>query len=243
MPTTIRLFDFGGDKIFRWIPGDDIRLDFAMRGSRLYGGSFFDSLITDQLDSIDILAERFDISILVPYVSNPSEFVELRTRINSKLNRRVKIGAMLETVAMVYSLKEVAQFADFIAIGSNDLLQSFFDVSRTSEFAAKYYLPYSPSLLRLFNELGLESLNLDIPVRICGQLPLLAFWFPLLLGFGFREFSVEPFALSALRGIAKNSTISDFQSLAQESLKMFSSSDVIDLLERSTQLPQFMSTV
>jgi phosphoenolpyruvate-protein kinase (PTS system EI component) len=232
LPITIRLFDFGGEKIFKWIPKvPDIGLTLGVRGSRLYSFSEYSELLENQLVAISKLVDFHNISILIPYLSSLDDLDSIITKIIAIIPReKVKIGAMLETTSMSLSIPEISQTVDFLAIGTNDLCQSFFGVDRSSSLVSQYFDLYSPSLIRLFSIIGSDSINFGVNIRICGQLSLFPYWMQLLIGMGFREFSIEPAALLTMKKLISTLNIGILRNISRQAVGIFNKDALYEFL-------------
>lgn len=193
LPVTVRLPDFVADKRPAWlgeIPGMEGPL--GLHGPRLYGIEPVRSVLRAVVEAIGTLAPSCDLSILVPYIVERDEFLRWRRLIEDFLPIPVAIGAMAETPAAVLGLRELMAAADFVAIGCNDLMQCVFGADRDIPQVAGFLDPYSPVLLRLLRLVATEAGEEAGRIQLCGLLPQMPGILPVLLGFGYRTFSVEP---------------------------------------------------
>jgi len=104
----------------------------------------------------------------------------------------LKIGVMLEVPALLWQLPALLPMVDFVAVGSNDLLQFLFASDRGNPRLSGRYDPLSPAILAMFRELVDECRRHKVPLSLCGEMagsPLDAM---ALLGVGFRLLSMAP---------------------------------------------------
>ena len=78
------------------------------------------SVYQAQLKAIDILSERFDIRLLIPYLVRHEELRYWADNIRKKLSKPLSIGAMAETPVSALDLANWFDVVDFVAIGCND---------------------------------------------------------------------------------------------------------------------------
>jgi phosphoenolpyruvate-protein kinase (PTS system EI component) len=108
------------------------------------------------------------------------------------------------------------EVADFVSIGCNDLMQCLFAADRDLAEVGRYLDPYSPELFRFLN-LASETAGDNIDsVQLCGLLPQLPAVLPVLLGMGFRAFSVTPVMVPHLAKIAGEVSLSLAEDLARQ---------------------------
>lgn len=197
LPVSWRLLDIGGEKLFQWMrPTAAFRDSLGIRGCRAYGIPLVQSVIQAQLQALIAINAQSRCSLLIPYVSSLAEFQRVRSDLQAELGtNQFSFGAMLETPGACLQAPNIAQSADLVAIGTNDLAQAFFGASRGYSEVEEYLDPYSPALVRFLSLLSDIQGDSIKALRICGQLPLLPHVLEYFIGLGFRRFSVEPLAL------------------------------------------------
>ena len=100
--------------------------------------------------------------------------------------------------------------ADLVGFGLNDLMQSLFGADRDLPAVRAHLDPYAPALYR-FLRLTAELAGPDVKrVQLCGVLPQLPGVLPVLLGLGYRTFSVDVAHAPYLAGtVARRSAAAD----------------------------------
>lgn len=193
LPVTLRLIDIAGDKYPAWMPplkGASKALGF--QGSRLYAMEPVRSVLRAQVAAAGQVAPTRDLRLLVPYLSRTEVFVRLRGDIEAWLPAPAALGAMLETPAAALDIAQWLVLADFVAIGCNDLLQCLFGASRDDETTGALIDPYAPVIFRFLKLVADYAGGGAGQIQLCGLLPQVSGVLPLLLGLGYRSFSVEP---------------------------------------------------
>jgi len=196
---TLRLLDVAAGKLPAWrarLAGSEGPL--GLRGTQLYATEPVRSVYRAQVQAVGRLAGRFALSLLLPNVSGPAEFRRWRTEIEQLLPRPVPIGAMAETPAAALALGETLKIADFVALGCNDLMQCFFGVDRDIPEVSEFLDPCAPALFCFLRQVAEAAGEAVGEVQLCGLLPQSPGILPVLLGLGYRRFSVEPVVIPYL---------------------------------------------
>jgi phosphotransferase system enzyme I (PtsP) len=75
--------------------------------------------------------------------------VERARRVGTKPPKQIRLGAMIEVPSLLFQLPQLLKAADFVSVGSNDLLQFVFAADRTNPVVARRYDTLSPAVLNL----------------------------------------------------------------------------------------------
>jgi phosphotransferase system enzyme I (PtsP) len=149
-------------------------------------------------------------------VSEVAEFEMARMQIGRELERArrvglalpedLELGAMVEVPSLLFELKQILAAADFISIGSNDLLQFIFAADRTNPVVAKRYDTLSPAVLSLMRHLaqGGEEAGRSSQISICGEIagrPLEAM---ALVGLGRTSLSMQASMIGPVKMMIRN---------------------------------------
>jgi phosphoenolpyruvate-protein phosphotransferase len=193
-PVTIRLLDVGGDKT---IPSLRLPVQsnplLGRRGVRLLLA--YPQLARIQLKTLLRLSQTQDIRILVPMVTFEREMQQMRELLvaiarEMGIEKLPPLGAMIETPAAALTVGQIAQQADFLSVGTNDLAQYTLAAGRDDATVSDYYDETHSSILRL---LGIIVRDASVkPVTICGELASREEFISTLLKLGFRGLSVSP---------------------------------------------------
>ncbi|MGH9330880.1 MAG: phosphoenolpyruvate--protein phosphotransferase, partial [Vicinamibacterales bacterium] len=190
-PVTIRTFDVVEDD--REPPGRA-----GLRGLRL--GLARRETFRVQLRALLRAARHGRLRILFPFVTGVDELREARrvvAEVAADLAGRgeappsVPVGAMIEVPAAALAADLLATEADFLAVGTNDLVQFALAVDRADERVSHLYDPLHPAILRLVRAAVRGARRRGRPLSVCGEMaadPALAL---LLVGLGVTELSMR----------------------------------------------------
>ncbi len=231
LPVTVRLLDLAPDKHPAWlcdVPG--MAGPLGLRGTRLYGEEPVKSVFRAELKALSRLAATHDIRLLLPYMTRPEEYDLLREEILHTLKQPLPLGVMIETPAAALALPEWLELVDFVVIGCNDLMQCLFAADRDIPAVAPLLDPYAPVLYRFLRQMAHSASGRLERVQLGGLLPQVPCVLPLLLGLGYRNFSVEPLLTPSMATITASTDTVAAAKLVSEVCAAGKAAEVRELL-------------
>lgn len=216
LPVTVRLLDISPDKAPAWLPASTTDGDVSgLQGVRVFRNETARRVLDAQLAALDDLKTLYDLRVLLPATADHAETGHWTGYVRERL-KNTETGAMAETPAAVLDMHRWFDSADFVAVGCNDLMQCLFGADRERPELRDYLDPYAPALFRLLKDAAeLAAGNLD-RVRLCGLLPQLHGVLPVLIGLGYRAFSVDPWLVPWLAETVRKLAFPDTQTLARQ---------------------------
>ena len=213
----IRLFDLGGDKNFHINDGNDSINDFlGLRAIRYLLKN--KSILEEQLNAIIAAHEKCkNLRIMIPFLSSIEEFDIVKNMLRSLSRSKIPLGVMVETPASIDLLKTLKAELDFLCVGTNDLLQYLTAANRNNRELSDYLQPVHESLLQSL--IRIKKYNQKIEITLCGEISAQVQYLPLLLGLGYKSFSVSPANSGLLRLLLSQLDISDCKVLLEMVLK------------------------
>ncbi len=207
-PAVVRTYDLGGRKLAReMMESAEENPVLGLRGIRLTLAR--PHIFSTQIRALLRAAESGELWIMAPMVSRIEEVEALRrvlAEAAAELSREglahradVRVGIMVEVPAAAIIADSLARAVDFMAIGTNDLIQYSLAVDRNNRSVASLYEPVHPAILRMLRFVIESAGAAGIPVSLCGEMGADAQLLPLLVGLGLRRVSASPSALPALR--------------------------------------------
>ena len=106
---------------------------------------------------------------------------------------------MIEVPSAALAADLLAREVDFLAIGTNDLIQYTLAVDRTDERVSRLYQPLNPGVLRLLRAIRRAAARSGRPVSVCGEMASDPAILAVLIGLGLTDFSMTPRAIPAAR--------------------------------------------
>jgi phosphotransferase system enzyme I (PtsI) len=228
-PVTIRTFDLDlaqAAALTSRVPSHptlERHRPLGVRGIRL--GLTQPAILDTQFRAILRVASKGHVRILLPFVTSVSELRAARARLEAaRTSLRnegvavpdVPLGAMIEVPAAALTADLLAESADFLAVGTNDLAQYLLAADRTDERVAAIADPFHPALLRVLRRLPRLANRRHVPLSVCGELASDPIVLSLLVGFGVREFSMTPAALPAAWRVLADSDSHELANAARE---------------------------
>lgn len=226
---TLRLVDIAADKRPAWLPPSvDVGGALGCQGVRLFDEAPVRSVVDAQLAALSGLGARDRIRLLLPYVTHVAEADRWRRHARAALD--VPVGAMVETPAAALDIRALLAAADFAALGTNDLMQCLFAADRDHHALRGYLDPYAPVLYRFLTRVARDAGAHLNRVQVCGLLAQLPGTLPLLIGLGFRAFSVDTAYIPVLAGRAQETIVRDAEVLAEAVCRAANSAAVREML-------------
>jgi phosphoenolpyruvate-protein kinase (PTS system EI component) len=198
---TVRTLDFGADKTPPFLAGIEERgLELMLAHPEA---------LAAQLRAVLRAGAETRLRLLFPLVRDAAQLRAARALLGQALEAvgwtapRPRVGAMIETPEAAARADEIAAEADFLSIGTNDLVQYTLGLDRerpvaTVESAADpQVLGHIASVVEAAHACGLT-------VEVCGEAagePVLA---ALLVGLGVDELSVAPARLDRIRATVRS---------------------------------------
>ncbi|MEC9367889.1 MAG: putative PEP-binding protein, partial [Pseudomonadota bacterium] len=212
-PVVFRSLDIGGDKMLpymRHAPEANPALGWrAVRMALDRPGLF-----RTQIRALLRAAAGTELRVMIPMVAQCDEFEAAKALVERErwhlqkhghaLPERILLGAMLEVPSLLWQLDRLLPLADFVSVGSNDLLQFMFAADRGNMRVADRFDPLSLPVLRALKHIADEGKRFDTPVSLCGEMagrPLEAM---ALAGLGFRTISMAPASVGPIKAMIRS---------------------------------------
>ncbi len=235
-PVTIRTFDASEARgTGAWRTGGH-RDRFGLRGIR--AGLQHDERFRAQVRALIRASSAGTLRILLPFVTSAEELREARRMITTIAQDAglaeqlvgIPIGAMIEVPAAALTSDALAQDADFLSVGTNDLIQYTLAIDRTDERLAGHYEPMAPAVLRLLRLVAVGVRGTDRPLSVCGEMAADPLLVSLLVGLGFRRFSMTPSSIPVVKRALQTIDSREARRLARQAVRAASAQAVHELL-------------
>ncbi len=173
-PVRFRTLDLGGDKM---LPGAPLQVEEnpAMGWRSLRIGLDRPAMLRRQLRALLLAASGRRLSVMFPMVSTVAEFRAAKNLLFTEAARvrpaptRIDVGSMIEVPALLFQLPALMQEADFVSIGSNDLMQFLFAADRGTPALANRYDLLSPAALEALERIVQAAAVAGVEVSVCGE--------------------------------------------------------------------------
>jgi phosphotransferase system enzyme I (PtsI) len=243
-PVTVRTFDIDEDQLLArrrdgntrssWIePVEHGRSRLGLRATRL--ALKRPELLRRQLRALLRAARHGDLRIMFPFVSGVEEFREAKAVLAeavAELTARgdsvaaVQVGVMIEVPSAAFTSDLLAREADFLTIGTNDLIQCCLAVDRTDDRVSHLYEPLHPSILRLIRLVRRAAARHGRAVSVCGEMASDPVLLALLVGMGLTSFSMAPSAIPTARQVLADAHAARLRRVASHVLRLPSVPDI-----------------
>lgn len=252
-PLVVRIFDIGGDKKVDLHAGEKDAHYFSQIGPELNPALGcrairfllrYPDLLKTQLRAILRASAFGEIHLLIPMVSDLSELRQVRSMVQTiaaELKEKkiafashIPIGCMIEVPSSAIMCDALAQEADFLSIGTNDLVQYVLAADRSNPNTSELYFSTHPSILRMIRMVVASANCARKPVILCGECAADPTLIPLLLGLGIREFSVAARHIPLVKHTIRKWRILEACRLAEGALEHTAAQELKDYLAEET---------
>ncbi|MDX6411438.1 MAG: multiphosphoryl transfer protein [Gaiellaceae bacterium] len=198
---TVRTFDFGADKTPPFLEGEPRRgLTLALAHP---------DALAAQLRAILRAGAGTELRVLLPLVETPAQLRRVRVLLLEAMQAvgwvglPPALGAMIETPDAARHALDIALEADFLSIGTNDLVQYTLGLDRELPVASAQTAA-DPAVLSLVAAVTAAAAGAGLEVEVCGEAagepPLAA----LFVGLGVRELSVSAARVDEVRAAVRS---------------------------------------
>jgi len=207
-PVTFRTLDIGSDKVLPYMEKmEEENPALGWRAIRI--GLDRPALLRLQLRALLRAAVGRHLRIMFPMVACCAEFDAAKgivAREVAYLKKHgyatpsaLELGVMIEVPSLLFELDAICAKADFLSVGSNDLMQYLFAADRDNKRVADRFDVLSPPALRALATIAGAGHAAGKPVTLCGEMggkPLEAL---ALAAIGYRSLSMAPASIGPVK--------------------------------------------
>ncbi|NCF44531.1 MAG: phosphoenolpyruvate--protein phosphotransferase [Proteobacteria bacterium] len=240
-PVTMRTLDIGGDKALSYFPIQEENPFLGWRGIRV-------TLDHPEIFLVQVRAMLkanagllCDLRIMLPMISSLTELRRAKQFIDQAYAevieegvqvKRPQVGVLIEVPAAVYQARLLAQEADFIAVGSNDLTQYLLAVDRNNPRVAELYQEIHPAVVTALREVARAVHAEEKPLGICGELAGTPAGAMLLMAMGYHVLSMNATHLLRVKWVMRNIKRSDARRMLARVMRMHTAEEVTPFLNQ-----------
>ncbi len=228
-PIVFRLLDIGGDKVLPYLRATaEENPAMGYRSIRL--GLDRPGLLRTQIRALLQAAKGRPLKILVPMVTETFEFVQTKKVIAKEVERlkraghpapsKLEIGAMVEVPSLLFELDQIMPEADFVSIGSNDLVQFLTAADRANPRVSKAYDPIALPRLRAIRLVVDAAARHGKPVTMCGELAGKPMEALALMAIGMTRLSMGPASIGPIKEMILNLDLKPIQDAVSQALSV-----------------------
>jgi phosphotransferase system enzyme I (PtsI) len=225
-PALVRTLDLGVDRDATVAEAGEETAVLGLRGIRLSLRN--PDLFRTQIRAI-LRARRFgNLQIVFPMISSVDEFLQARELVREieeeMANQEgahppILLGVLLEVPGALWTLESLVKHVDFLAVGTNDLIQYTLAAGRLNEEIAHLYNPLHPAVLGSLQRVASVTLRHNLRTFVCGEMAAHPIHSAVLVGMGFRHLSMTPFAIPVIKKMLRGLSVSELEEAVRELLR------------------------
>lgn len=238
----IRTLDIGGDKTLKYFKfPEEMNPFLGYRAIRFCLDR--KDVFKTQLRALIRASEFGKLAIMFPMIATVDEFKSARAFFDEvfkevkkeypKVSDKIEVGMMVEIPAAAVNCENFCKYADFVSIGTNDLIQYTMAADRMSEKVTYLYQPLNPSILRLVKATIDGAHKQGKWAGMCGEMAGDLQAIPVLLGLGLDEFSMSATSILAARELVSRINFKDAQEIANKCLIVDNEQEVLDIISKN----------
>jgi phosphocarrier protein FPr len=233
---TVRVLDFGGDKVPPFLTHSQAALEGQARG--LPPLLRTPDALGSQLRAALRAGEGTRLRILVPMVTSLREVRLAREELDRAVSAvaseaKPELGVMVEVPSAALLAERLASQVEFLSIGTNDLTERVLGVHRRDP-GAKPALAAHPTVITLINRVVRAGTAHGVPVGVCGEAAGDPLVLPLLVGIGVSSLSVSPSRVDEVRARVRRLDAASCRQLARIAMRLDSVEAVWDLIQNQS---------
>jgi phosphotransferase system enzyme I (PtsP) len=154
------------------------------------------------------------LNIMFPMISTADEFSAAKETVMLEYEReknrknptakKINLGIMIEVPSIVFQLDDILPEIDFISVGTNDLYQFTFACDRSNPRLSNRYDVLSVPFLRLLKHIIDKSNQYKVHCSVCGEMAGNPIEAMVLIGMGYRNFSVSGSSYSDVKKMIRS---------------------------------------
>lgn len=237
----IRTLDIGGDKTLKYF-----EFPYEMNPFLGYRAIRFCldriDVFETQLRALIRASEFGKLGIMFPMIATIDEFKKAKSifekiykEIKDKypnVSNNIEVGMMVEIPAAAVNCENFCKYADFVSIGTNDLIQYSMAADRMNEKISYLYQPLNPSILKLIKMTIDGAHKQGKWAGMCGEMAGDLQAIPILLGLGLDEFSMSASSILQARELISRINFNDAQEIANKCLLADNEEEVKLIIEK-----------
>ena len=239
---TIRTMDLGGDKLVSAFDYDAEANPFLGWRSVRFSLDTPD-IFRSQIRAILQASHYGPARMLFPMITAMDELVRINTIITEEkahlrekgmsFDETIQTGIMVEVPAAVRILDKLLAHADFVSVGTNDLVQYMLAVDRNNEKVAHLYHPLHPAVIASVRDIITTCRRHEKPVCICGEAATNLNCVALFVAMGADSLSMNAISLPMVKHFIRRLDTVDLADVLENSLNMDTATEIDRFLSRT----------
>lgn len=238
----IRTLDIGGDKKLKYFTfPEEMNPFLGWRAIRMCLDK--KEIFITQLRALIRASEFGKLAIMFPMISTVDEFKKAKEIYNEvykdvkkeypNISTDIEVGMMVEVPSAAVHTEVFCKYADFVSIGTNDLMQYSMASDRMNEKVSYLYQPLNPSILKLI-KMTIEGAHKQGKwAGMCGEMAGDMNAIPLLVGMGLDEFSMSASSILSARELISRIDSHKAKELVEKVIQADDEEEVIKIIEQN----------